>query len=109
MLLCGSPVQRASESMTSPPCNISTYKMTHFYHGQLRHLYAAFDLQSQLGPMQDKLSFPTGHFTNGSPFCSRIRPEEVFLFTLCRLATGWMQVHIVDTYFGGDKNHWTHA
>ena len=90
-------------------CDISAYKMTHFYHGQLCRLYAAFDLESQLGPMQDKLSFPTGHITNGTPCCYRIHPEEVFLFTLCRLATGWTQVHIVDTYFGGDKNRWTHA
>jgi hypothetical protein len=59
--------------------------------------------------MQDKLSFPTGDFTSGSPCCCRIHPVEVFLFTLCRLATGWMQVHIVDTYFGGDKNRWTNA
>ncbi|KAL3765933.1 hypothetical protein ACHAW5_003901 [Stephanodiscus triporus] len=72
----------------------SLITMTHFYHGQLRRLYAAFDLESQLEPMQDKLSFPTGHFTNGTPCCYRIHPEEV---------------HVVDTYFGGDKNHWTHA
>jgi len=43
------------------------------------------------------------------PCCYQIHPEEVFLFTLCRLATGMTQVHIVDTYFGGDKNRWVYA
>ncbi len=89
--------------------DMAAHKMTHFFHGQLCRLYTAFDIESQLEPMQDKLSFPTRHFTNGTPCCYRIHPEEVFLFTLCRLAKGWSQVHIVDTYFSGDKIRWTYA
>ncbi len=80
--------------------------MTCFNWSQLHRLYMAFDLKGMLKPMQEKLSIPMGH---GSPCCYQINPEEVFLFTLCRLATGMSQVRIVDTYFGGDKNRWTYA
>ena len=83
--------------------------MTRFNWSQLRRLYAAFDLEGLLEPMEDRLSILTGHFTNGTPCCYRIHPAEVFLFTLCRLVTGMTQVHIVDTYFGGDKNRWVYA
>jgi hypothetical protein len=33
----------------------------------------------------------------------------VFLFTLTKLATGLSNHMIVDTYFGGDYNHWTYG
>jgi len=39
----------------------------------------------------------------------RIHPEEVFLFTLTKLATGLTNIMIVDTYFGGDYNHWSYG
>ncbi len=84
-------------------------KMTHFNWSQLRYLYAAFNLKHLLKPMQEKLSFPMGHTFYGTPCCYRIHPEEVFLFTLCRLATGMRQVRVVDSYLGGDKNRWTYA
>jgi hypothetical protein len=78
---------------------------------QLKRLYTAFDIENQLKPMEEKLTFFTGHLKNDLyPCCYRVHPEEVFLlFTLCRLASGVTQVHIVDTYFGGDKNRWTYA
>ncbi len=79
---------RAKDLRIDDLSDMAAHKMTHFFHGQLRRLYAAFDLESQLEPMQDKLFFPMGHFTNGTPCCYRIHPEEVFLFTLCRLAKG---------------------
>ncbi len=81
----------------------------HFNHGQLRCLYKAFDLKSLLELMDEKLAFPTGHFCNGHPCKYRIHPEEVFLYTLWKVATWMTQVQIVDTYFGGDKNWWMHA
>jgi hypothetical protein len=84
-------------------------KMTRFNWSQLCCLYAAFDLEGLLEPIQEKLSFPTEHAFHVAPCCYRIHPEEVFLFTLCRLATGKSQVHIVDTYMGGDKTCWTYA
>jgi hypothetical protein len=59
--------------------------------------------------MQDKLAFPTGHFFNGTPCCYRIHPEEVFIYTLCKLATGLTQCQMVDFYIGGDTTHWTFA
>ncbi len=60
-------------------------KMTCFNWSQLCRLYAAFDLEGLLKPMEDRLYIPMGHFNNGSPCCYQINPEEVFLFTLCRL------------------------
>jgi hypothetical protein len=84
-------------------------KMTRFNWSQLHRLYAAFDLEGLLELIQEKLSFPTGHAFYGTPCCYRIHPEEVLLFTLCRLATGMAQVRIVDTYLGGDKNRWTYV
>jgi hypothetical protein len=30
---------------------MAVYKMTHFFYGQLRRLYTAFNLESQLEPM----------------------------------------------------------
>jgi hypothetical protein len=67
--------------------NTAALKMAHFNWCQLHCLYAAFDLEGQLKPKKDKLAFPTGHEKNGHPCCYQIHPEEVFLFTLCRLAT----------------------
>ncbi len=89
--------------------NMAALKMTRFNWCQLKHLYAAFILESQLEPMDDKLKFFTGHFYDGYACCYRIHPEEVFLFTLCRQSTGMTQVHIVDTYFGSDKTRWSYA
>ena len=89
--------------------DMAALKMTRFNWSQLRRLYAAFDLQGQLEPLSTKLAIPTGHVFNGSLCCYRIHPEEIFLFTLCRLASGMTQVQIVDGYFGGDKNRWSYA
>ncbi len=90
--------------------DIAAHKMTRFNWCQLKRLYAAFDLENQLKPMEEKLAFFTGHLKNDLyPCCYKVHQEEVFLFTLCHLATGMMQVHIVNTYFGGDKNHWTYT
>jgi hypothetical protein len=82
-------------------------KMTRFNWSQLHHLYAAFDLEGQLKPMYDKLFFLTGHVYNGTPCCYPIHPGEVFLYTLCKLATGLTQVQILDMYIGGNTNWWT--
>ena len=89
--------------------DMAALKMTHFNHSQLRRLYELFDLESQLEPMSDKLAIPTGFNVNGTPCRYRIHPEEVFLFTLCKVATGMTQVNIVDNYFGGDKTRWVFA
>ncbi len=78
-------------------------KMTHFNWSQL-HLYVAFDPEGQLEPMLDKLFFLTRHVYNGTPCCYLIHPEEVFLYTLCKLAMGQTQVQIVNMCIGGNTN-----
>ena len=35
-----------------------------------------------------------------------IDPEELFLFTLCKVATGRTNQSIIDEYFGGDYTRW---
>jgi hypothetical protein len=51
--------------------------------------------------MSDKPAIPTGFDMNGTPYRCRIHPVEVFLYTLCKVATGMTQVKLVDNYFGG--------
>jgi hypothetical protein len=84
-------------------------KMMRFNWSQLLHLYVAFNLEGQLEPMQDKLALSSEHFFNGTPCCYRIHPEEVFLYTLCRLATGLTWCQMVDFYISGDTTWWTFA
>jgi hypothetical protein len=84
--------------------NTAALKITRFNWSQLCPLYAAFNIKGQLKQIQDKLFFLMGHIYNGTPCCYRIHPEEVFLYTLCRFATGLTQVQIVDMYISGDTN-----
>jgi hypothetical protein len=78
-------------------------KMTHFSQSQLRHLCAHFDLVALAVGVGTMIPIFTGHTYY------RIHPEEVFLFTLTKLATGLSNHMIVDTYFGGDYNRWTYG
>ncbi len=78
--------------------------MTRFNWSQLRCLYAAFNLEGQLKPMQDKLLFPIGYVYNGTPCCYQIHLEEVFLYALCRLAAGLTRVRIVNMYISSNTN-----
>ena len=51
--------------------------------------------------MSDKLAIPMGFDVNGTPCRYRIHPAEVFLYTLCKVATEMTQVKIVDNTLGG--------
>ena len=84
------------------------HKMTHFYHGQLLRLYNMFDLEGYLRSIdEDKIPLYTGHMRNNTPCRYLIDPEELFLFTLCKIATGRTNQSIVDEYFGGDYARWS--
>ena len=79
------------------------HKMTHFYHRQLVELYDLFDLEGYLHVIDEEIvPLYTGHYHNGSPCRYMIDPEELFLFTLTKLATGLSNRFIVDEWFGGD-------
>jgi hypothetical protein len=79
-------------------------KMMHFSQSQLRHLYAHFfDLTALALGVGMTISIFTGHTYY------RIHLEEMFLFTLTKLASGMSNHMIVDTYFGGDYNRWTYG
>jgi hypothetical protein len=83
--------------------DIQALKMTHFSLSQLGHLYAHFGLAALAAGVGTTIPIFTGHTYY------RIHPEEVFLFTLTKLATGLSNHMIVDTYFGGDYNRWTYG
>jgi len=78
--------------------DVQALKMTHFSQSQLRHLYAHFGLATLAARVGTTISIFTGHTYY------QIHPEELFLFTLTKLATGLTNIMIVDTYFGGDYN-----
>jgi len=66
--------------------------MTHFTQSQLRQLYAHFGLAALAVELGTTIPIFTGHAY------SQIHPEEVFLFTLTKLATGMSNHAIIDTY-----------
>jgi len=82
---------------------VQALKMTHFNQSQMRHIYAHFGLAALAAGVGTTIPIFTGHTYY------RIHPEEVFLFTLTKLTSGMSNHMIVDTYFGGDFNHWTYG
>jgi hypothetical protein len=78
--------------------DVQALKMMHFSQSQLSLLYAHFSLAALAARVGTTIPIFTGHTYY------RIHPEEVFLFTLTKLATGMSNHMIVDTYFGGDYN-----
>jgi len=88
------------------------HKMTHFYHGQLRQLYTAFNLEEYLLQLNvEMMPFVTGYTSprSGSQCCYRIHPEEVFLFMMTKVATGLSNQRIIDMYIGGNYTRWSYA
>jgi hypothetical protein len=83
--------------------DVQALKMTHFSQSQLRHLYAHFGLATLAAGVGTTIPIFTGRTYY------QIHPEELFLFTLTKLATGLSNIMIVDTYFGGDYNRWTYG
>jgi hypothetical protein len=77
--------------------------MTHFNQGQLCQLYSHFGLTVLVAGVETKIAIFTGHTYY------QIHPEEVFLFTIKKLATGMSNQTIIDTYFGGDYNCWSYG
>jgi hypothetical protein len=77
--------------------------MTHFNQGQLCQLYAHFGLAAFVVGVGTKIAIFTGHTHY------LIYVEEVFLFTITKLASGLSDHMIVNTYFGGDYNHWSYG
>ncbi len=83
--------------------NDQALKITHFSQSQLHWLYAHFSLAALAVGVGTTIPIFTGHTYY------QIHPEEVFLFTLTKLATGMSNHMIVDTYFGGDYNRWSYG
>ena len=54
-------------------------------------------------PSQDNIATSP---RSGSQCCYRIHPEEVFLFTMTKVATGLSNQRIVDMYIGSDYACW---
>ena len=47
--------------------------------------------------------------SNHNPIPTPLFVGPLLRHVTCRLATGITQVHIIDTYFGGDKSRWVYA
>ena len=90
------------------------HEMTHFYTGQLKRLYKAFDFEGFVESLNDPtnlgmIPFYTGKFRRNSPNRYLIHPEEVFLFTMTKIATGWKNKAVVNMYFGAGVVKWSKA
>ena len=94
---------RSKNLLLADPKDVQALKMTYFSQSQLRCLYAHFGLAAFAAGVGTTIPIFTGHTYY------RIHPEEVFLFTLTKLATCLTNVMIVDTYFDGDYNRWTYG
>ena len=83
-------------------------RLTRFTYAQLRDLYQYFGIATLLDPGETLLRITTGHFVGNTACCYRIHPEEAFLFTMIKIATGMSNQFIVDNYIGGDYARWSH-
>ena len=84
--------------------------MTGFYHGQLVRLYRQFDLEGYLISIDEaRIPLYTGQWTINYPCRYLVHPEEVFLFTLCKVRTGRTIQLIADEYFRGKYRRWSLA
>lgn len=94
------------DDLTDP----EAHKMTHFYHGQLIRLYRSFNLDGYLISIGETMvPIYTGAIVDNTPCRYLIDPEELFLFTLTKVATGRTNQSIIDEYFGGDYARWSHG
>eukprot|EP00984_Skeletonema_dohrnii_P001828 scaffold604_cov111-Skeletonema_dohrnii-CCMP3373.AAC.9 len=83
-------------------------KMTRFNLHQLRRIYDCFGLDDYCRSMNiDFIRVYTGHDNQrGVPCCYRFHPEELFLYSLTKIATGNTSDDNVDHYFGGAYSRW---
>jgi hypothetical protein len=85
-------------------------KMTRFSHGHLVRLYDCFGLLEYCNGLgETDIYIETGSQRNGTPNRYKYHPEEIFLFCLMKIATGWTNNDLIDNYFGGDYARWGYA
>ena len=84
-------------------------RLTHFTHAQLGDLFMYFGIATLLDPGEHLLRIATGHMVENTACCYRVHPEEAFLFTLIKIATGMTNQFIIDNYIGGDYASRSHA
>jgi len=84
-------------------------QLTRFTYAQLRDLYRYFGIATLLDPGETLLRITTGHLVGNTACCYPIHPEEAFLFTMIKIATGMTNQFVVDNYIGGDYARWSHA
>ena len=78
---------------------MTAHTMTHFYHGQLVCLYKLFDLAGYLRSINEEyVPLYIGHTRENTPCRYLVGPEELFLFTLTKVATGRTNQSIVGEY-----------
>ena len=90
--------------------NPQAHMMTHFYHDQLVRLHKLFDLSGYLRSINEEcVPLYTDNMRDNTPCHYLINPEELFLFTLTKVATGQTNQCIVDEYLDGDYTRWSYG
>ena len=80
---------RVFPRITTLPNDMTANKMTNFSIAQLVRLYDQFGLETYVNLTNDtEIRVPTRHVRNGRDLCYCFDPEELFLFTLTKVATG---------------------
>ena len=92
------------------PNDMHAMKMTQFNTHQLSWMFDLFGIR-QYCHAHDEVDIlvGTGHFRHGRECRYRFNPEELFLFTLTKCATGMSHEKIVDNYFGGHYSRWSYG
>ena len=83
-------------------------KWTNFNIHQLTRLYEQFGLREYCETRNiEHIRVSTGHFHKGSECFYNHNPEELFLYSMARLASGLTQEHIIDNFIGGHYSRWS--
>jgi hypothetical protein len=89
--------------------DMEAHKMTHFYRDELKRIYRCFGLEDYVLMHGDGIHICVSTASDAHPGRKnryKFDPEEIFLYTLSRIATGLPSTTIIDMYFGGAYSRW---
>lgn len=91
--------------------NMYARKLTHFTYDQLMRLYTCFGLRDYCVARGEDYIYIESSWDHRRRQWNRYQydPEELFLYTLCRLAKGVTQEDSIDTHFGGAYSRWSYG
>ena len=89
--------------------DMEAHKMTHFYQNELKCIYQCFGMENYVLTHGDGIHICVSTASDAHPGRKnhyKFDPEEIFLYTLSRIATGLPSTTIIDMYFGGTYSRW---